>query len=69
MQNENQIIHAGESIITVPIETEPTVPPQYWGTETGLLLALAVFIRAVALLVQTLTPLILRDPETKDNAQ
>ncbi len=56
----DRMIHAAEPTIAVPSHVEPTIPPQYWGTETGLILALAVLIRSTALLIQVLTPLLLR---------
>lgn len=61
MQSQtNPIIRTGEPTIAVPSHVEPTIPPQYWGTKTGLILALAVLIRSTALLIQALTPLLLR---------
>ena len=54
------IIRTSEPTIAIPTDIQPTIPPQYWGTETGLILAIAVLIRSLASLVQVLTPLILR---------
>ncbi|BAY95238.1 MULTISPECIES: hypothetical protein [unclassified Tolypothrix] len=50
-------IQTSKPTIIVPTDVEPNIPsPQYWGTET--ILAIAILIRAFALLIQTLTPLI-----------
>jgi hypothetical protein len=54
------IICTGEPTIAIPTDIQPTIPSQYWGTETGLILAIAILIRSVASLVQVLTPLMLR---------
>jgi hypothetical protein len=54
------IIRTGEPTIAIPTDIQPTIPPQYWGTETGLILASAILIRSVASLVQVLSPLMLR---------
>lgn len=52
------IIRTGEPTIAIPTDIQPTIPPQYWGIET--ILAIAILIRSVASLVQVLTPLMLR---------
>jgi hypothetical protein len=54
-----------QSIIPIPNQIEPQIPPQYWGTETGTILAVAVLIRSVAVLIQVLVPLIGRQSEAK----
>ena len=54
------IIRTGEPTIAIPTDIQPTIPPQYWGTETVLILASAILIRSVASLVQVLSPLMLR---------
>ena len=54
-----------QSIIPIPSQIEPHIPPQYWGTETGTILAVAVLIRSVAVLIQVLVPLIGRQSEAK----
>ncbi len=51
------IIRTGEPTIAIPTDIQPTIPPEYWGTD---ILAIAILIRSVASLVQVLTPLILR---------
>ncbi|GET37748.1 hypothetical protein [Microseira wollei] len=56
----NPIICKGEPAIAIPTNIPPNIPPQYWGTETGFILAIAILIRSVALLIQVLTPLMLR---------
>lgn len=53
-------IRTGEPTIAIPTDIQPTIPPQYWGTETGLILAIAILIRSVASLIQVLIPLMLR---------
>jgi hypothetical protein len=54
-----------QSIIPIPSQIEPQILPQYWGTETGTILAVAVLIRSVAVLIQALVPLIGRQSEAK----
>jgi len=54
------IVRTSEPTIAIPTDIQPTIPPQYWGTETGLILAIAILIRSVASLVQVLTPLMLQ---------
>lgn len=54
---------AEEPTIAVPSPIDPGIPPQYWGTETGLILALAILIRSSALFLQVLTPLILKQKQ------
>lgn len=54
------IVRTGEPTIAISTDIQPTIPPQYWGTETGLILAIAILIRSVASLVQVLTPLMLK---------
>lgn len=54
------IVRTGEPTIAIPTDIQPTIPPQYWGTETGLILAIAILISSVASLVQVLTPLMLK---------
>ncbi|MFB2979894.1 hypothetical protein [Microseira sp. BLCC-F43] len=56
----NPIICKGEPAIAVPTNIPPNIPPQYWGIETGFILAIAILIRSVALLIEVLTPLMLR---------
>jgi hypothetical protein len=61
----NLMTESSESIIAVPNQIEPQIPPQYWGTETGTILAVAVLIRSVAVLIQVLVPLIGRQSDAK----
>jgi hypothetical protein len=61
----NLTTESSESIIAVPNQIEPQIPPQYWGTETGTILAVAVLIRSVAVLIQVLVPLIGRQSDAK----
>jgi len=61
----NLTTESSQSIIAVPNQIEPQIPPQYWGTETGTILAVAVLIRSVAVLIQVLVPLIGRQPDAK----
>jgi len=66
MQSQtNLTTESSESIIAVPNQIEPHIPPQYWGTETGTILAVAVLIRSVAVLIQVLVPLIGRQSDAK----
>lgn len=55
-------VNIGEPIITVPNvpNAEPSIPPQYWGTGTGIILEIAILVRSLALLIQVLSPLILQ---------
>ncbi len=54
------IIRTSKPTITIPSEGQAIIPPQYWGTETGLILAIAILIRSVAALIQVLIPLMLQ---------
>ncbi|AFZ12357.1 hypothetical protein Cri9333_1464 [Crinalium epipsammum PCC 9333] len=61
MQNQaDSIIRTSEPIIAVPSDIPLNIPPQYWDTETGLILAIAILIRSIALMLKVLTPLILK---------
>ena len=66
MQSQtNLTTESSESIIAVPNQIEPQIPPKYWGTETGTILAVAVLIRSVAVLIEVLVPLIERQSDAK----
>jgi hypothetical protein len=65
----NLTTETSESIIAVPNQIEPQIPPQYWGTETGTILAVAVLIRSVAVLIQVLVPLIGRQSDAKADSR
>jgi hypothetical protein len=54
MQSEtHQTVQNNEPIIAVPTHADPNLPSQlYAGNATELILAVAVLIRAVALLIQ-----------------
>ncbi len=56
MQSQNHsIVETGEPSITVPTHTEPHLLPQYYSSgATEFILAIAVFIRSVALLIQVI---------------
>ena len=60
----DQSIQGTERTITVPPPVEPSIPPQYWGTETGFILALAFLIRSSALFIQVITPLIVKQKQS-----
>ncbi|MBD0343403.1 MAG: hypothetical protein ICV63_00920 [Coleofasciculus sp. Co-bin14] len=53
-QAANLNITSYESIIGVESQLEQQIPPQYWKTETGIVLAIAVLIRSIAILIQVL---------------
>ncbi|MEW6492238.1 MAG: hypothetical protein AB1589_06945 [Cyanobacteriota bacterium] len=57
-QGANPNLESDQSIISIPSQIEPQIPPQYWGTETGTILAIAILIRSIAVLIQALVPLI-----------
>jgi len=54
MQSQtDSIIRTGEPTIALPTNVQPSIPPQYWGTE-GNILAIAILIRSIALLLHVL---------------
>ncbi|MEG4836620.1 hypothetical protein [Microcoleus sp. B9-D4] len=54
MQSQtDSIIRTGEPTIALPTNVQPSIPPQYWGTE-GTILAIAILIRSIALLIHVL---------------
>jgi len=54
MQSQtDSIIRTGEPTIALPNNVQPSIPPQYWGTE-GTILAIAILIRSIALLLHVL---------------
>jgi hypothetical protein len=68
-QAANLNITSYESMIGVGSQLEQQIPPQYWNTETGIVLAIAVLIRSIAILIQVLVPLIVRQPDKKTSSQ
>jgi hypothetical protein len=47
------MIRTGEATIALPTNVQPSIPPQYGGTE-GTILAIAILIRSIALLIHVL---------------
>jgi hypothetical protein len=52
--------------IEVPANVDvPEIPSQYWGTHTGMILAIAFLIRSIAMLINSLTLFKKTKPEKK----
>jgi hypothetical protein len=64
-QGVNPNLESYKSIIAVPSHVDPQIPPHYWGTDAGTILAVAVLIRSLAVLIQVLVPLLGRKPDAK----
>ena len=68
-QGTHPNLESYQSIIGIPSQIEPQIPPQYWGTDAGTILAVAVLIRSVAVPIQALVPLIGRKSAAKADSR
>lgn len=69
MQGQETILHSTQPTIFVPTNVDvPQIPPEYWGTETGTILAIAVLIRAIAILIQSLATFKAHKPQSQESS-